>query len=70
MEKKYGIFMKIGESKSYGAHSGSGLVKMNFVDFDSEDDAIEFINVSDNIPSNVDFYIIAFINYRKPNNIS
>ena len=67
MEKQYGIFMKIGEPKTYGEHSGNGLVKMNFADFNSKEDAIEFINASDKIPSNIDFYIIAFNKYRKQN---
>ena len=65
MEKQYGIFMKIGEPRTYAEHSGNGLVKMNFADFNSEQEAIEFINDSDRVPSNVDFYIIAFSKYRK-----
>lgn len=58
--------MKIGESRTYGDLGGSGLVKMHFSDFNSEEEAVEFINNSSKIPSNVEFYILAFSKYIKP----
>ena len=44
MEQVYGIFMKIGTPQNYGQLNGSGLVKMNLLDFAAEEEAIEFIN--------------------------
>lgn len=66
MEKFYGIFMNNGEHRTYGELSGSGLVKMHFSDFSSEEAAVQFINTSSKIPSNVEFYILAFSKYKKP----
>ncbi len=66
MEQVYGIFMKIGTPQNYGQLNGSGLVKMNLLDFAAEEEAIEFINNTAAIPSNVEYYIIAFTRYRKP----
>jgi len=68
METKYGIFMKIGDQKRYGDITGSGLVKMDLVDFDSEEAAIQYINTTAHFSSGSEFYILAFKKYRKPAN--
>lgn len=65
MERKYGIFMLIGESTRFGDLTGAGLVKMNLSDFNSEQEAIDYINEEKIIPSNQRFLILSFIEYIK-----
>lgn len=60
--------MKIGDQKRYGEMTGSGFVKMDVVDFNSEEEAIQFINTADRISAGSELYILPFIKYRKPNN--
>lgn len=60
--------MKIGDQKRYGEMTGGGFVKMDIVDFDSEEEAIQFIDTADHISSGSELYILPFRKYRKPYN--
>jgi hypothetical protein len=64
---KFGIFKNIGNSVKYGEITGLGLVKMNIKDFDSEHEAIDYINKY--LPSNDYYYIFQFSIYTKPTSL-
>ena len=58
--------MSYGTAQSMGQLSGTPLIKMHITDFATEAEAIECINNTESLPSNLNYLIIPFTSYTKP----